>query len=82
MRTDDWENHVRAGKRWKLAVIIALLAIIGSLALGVGAAGFSDGMVCAVPATIPQAAAPDSYSAQTLTTNWDWERQGLRADLF
>jgi hypothetical protein len=27
-----------------------------NLALGVGSAGFSEGMVCAVPATVPQSA--------------------------
>ena len=50
-----------AGPRVRLAYHftrrqIARLAGRFNLALGVGAAGFSEGMVCAVPATAPQSA--------------------------
>jgi hypothetical protein len=45
-----------AGLPVKLTHVIALENMRGrfNLALGVGAAGFSEGMVCAVPATTPQ----------------------------
>ena len=43
----------------ELTHVIALENMRGrfNLALGIGAAGFSDGMVCAVPATAAQSAA-------------------------
>jgi len=54
-----------AGMLVKLTHVIALENMRGrfNLALGIGAAGFSEGMVCAVPATIPsrcQEAQPQS----------------------
>ena len=45
----------------ELTHVIALENLRGrfNLALGIGAAGFSEGMVCAVPASVSEAAAPD-----------------------
>ena len=42
----------------ELTHVIALAHLRGrfNLALGISAAGFSDGVVCVVPATIPQSA--------------------------
>ena len=59
---DAWRaalrTHFDDAQLVELTHVIALENMRGrfNLALGIGAAGFSEGMVCAVPATTPQAA--------------------------
>lgn len=51
-------QHFDDAQLVELTHLIALENLRGrfNLALGIGAAGFSDGMVCAVPATLPHVA--------------------------
>ena len=52
----ELQKHFDEVQLVELTHVIALENMRGrfNLALGVGAAGFSEGMVCAVPATVPQ----------------------------
>jgi 4-carboxymuconolactone decarboxylase len=57
-------EHFDDAQLVELTHVIALENLRGrfNLALGIGAAGFSEGMVCAVPATAPQSAPTSAAS--------------------
>ena len=67
----DLREHFDEAQIVELTHVIALENLRGrfNLALGVGAAGFSEGMVCAMPATIPalhQGARPPTSAGEGL----------------
>ena len=67
----DLREHFDDAQIVELTHVIALENLRGrfNLALGIGAAGFSEGMVCAVPATIPdrhQGARPRTSHGESL----------------
>jgi alkylhydroperoxidase family enzyme len=56
----ELQDHFDDAQLVELTHVIALENMRGrfNVALGIGAAGFSEGMVCALPATTPQSAPP------------------------